>query len=369
MGGVGVSLLRGVAAAVHGAVDPVALRAEGVRADAIVDFSSNQSPLGAALGVHAAVSGAVLDAYPDPHASEFCAAAAARHGLPAGCVVAGNGSTELIRLIAQLALAPGDTALSLGPSFGEYEVGTLLAGARFVEERLAHAGGGAGFVCAGPALQAVLADVAPRLCWLCSPNNPTGAALPPALIAALVRGNPSTLFVLDEAYCDLLAEPQWSPELLAGGNLIVLRSMTKAWGLAGLRLGYAVAASEAAAALRAAAPPWSVNACAQAAGVAALADVEHHRRAVQLLRSERDRLVAELRGLGWAVEPSQAGFFLVHARDARALRRELLTHGCLVRDCASFGLPEHVRLSPRLAAHNDRLLALFATLTPPEVAE
>ena len=360
-----MSVLRRVVAAAHGSIDPAALRAEGFSPDATIDFSSNQSPLGAAPGVAGAVSAAVINAYPDPHASEFCAAVAERYGLSADCVVAGNGSTELIRLIAQLALAPGDTALSLGPSFGEYEVATRLAGARFAEVRLAHGGAGAGFRCDEPVLRTALAELSPRLCWLCSPNNPTGAALPPALTAALVRDYSHTVFVLDEAYCGLFATPQWSRVLLAEGDLLVLRSMTKSWGLAGLRLGYVVAAPETAAGLRAAAPPWNVNACAQAAGVRALADSGHHQRALQLLERERDRLMGVLGSAGWTVEPSSAGFFLVRVGSAAEARRDLLEHGCLVRDCASFGLPEYVRVSPRLRPHNDRLLAAFAALSVP----
>jgi len=356
---------REVAPSVHGAVDPAALRAEGVDPAALTDFSSNQSPLGAAPGVAAAVGGAVVDAYPDPHATELTARLAERHAVDPAQVVCGNGSTELIRLVAQLALAPGDVAVSLAPSFGECEVATRLAGARLEEVRLVHAGDGAGFFCDEPALGAALDAHRPRLCWLRSPNNPTRAALPAALIAAPVAGFPSTLFVLDEAYCDLLPEPQWQADLLAAGNLLVLHSMTKYWGLAGLRLGHAVAEPGMAAALRAAAPPWSVNACAQAVGVAALADLEHHRRAVALLTGERDRLVAGLRGRGWVTEPTTAGFFLIHVGDAPAARRALLAQGCLVRDCTSFGLPEHVRVSPRHRAQNDLLLEAFAALTPP----
>lgn len=357
-------LLRWVAASVHGAVDPSALRAEGVDPGAIIDFSSNQSPLGAAPGVAAAVAGAVVDAYPDPRATGLAEALAARHGVDQAQVVCGNGSTELIRLVAQLALAPSDVALALAPVFGECEVATTLAGARLERAPLIHAGPGAGFRCDEPALHAALERLRPRLCWLCSPNNPTGAALPAALIAALAASHPATLFVLDEAYCDLLSAPQWERQSLLAGNLVVLHSMTKYWGLAGLRLGHAVAAPETAAALRAAAPPWSVNACAQAAGVAALADPDHHHRSVALLTRERDRLAAGLRDLGWITEPTNAGFFLVYAGDAPVLRRDLLARGCLVRDCSSFGLGEHVRVSPRHPEQNALLLDAFAALVP-----
>jgi histidinol-phosphate aminotransferase len=362
----GAAFFRSVDPSVHGAVDQAALHAEGVDPAAVIDFSSNQSPLGAAPGVSAAVAGAVVDAYPDPHATELTNRLAERHGVYPAQVVCGNGSTELIRLVAQLALAPGDVALSLAPSFGECEVATQLADARLEEVRLVHAGEGAGFFCDEPALRAALTHLRPRLCWLCSPNNPTGAALPAALIAALVADFPATLFVLDEAYCDLLPETQWQADLLATGNFVVLHSMTKYWGLAGLRLGYALAAPAEAAALHAAAPPWSVNACAQAAGVAALADLEHHRRAVALLTDERDRLVADLRARGWTTEPTTAGFFLIRVGHAPAARRTLLAQGCLVRDCTSFGLSGHVRVSPRHPQQNALLLEAFAALTPPE---
>jgi histidinol-phosphate/aromatic aminotransferase/cobyric acid decarboxylase-like protein len=102
--------------------------------------------------------------------------------------------------------------------------------------------------------------------------------------------------------------------------------------------------------------------------VAALKDLEHHERSVELLLRERDRLVSGLSARGWATEPTTAGFFLIHAGDAPAARRALLAQGCLVRDCTSFGLPQHVRVSPRHPAQNDLLLAAFAALTPPEVA-
>ena len=360
-----MSLLRGVTAAVHGAVDPAALLAEGIAPEGVVDFSSNQSPLGAAPGVADAVAAATVDSYPDPRAAAFCAGAAALHGVPASCVVAGNGSTELIRLIAQLTLAPGDIAVTAGPSFGEYAVATELAGARLADARFAHGGHGLGLNCEEAALRSALAATRTPLCWLCSPNNPTGATLAGTLIEEAVAGNPGTLFVLDEAYCDLLPRPQWSAGTLAAGNLVVLRSMTKTWGLAGLRLGYALAAEDTATRLRAAAPPWSVNTCAQAAGCAALADLDHHASTLRLLRGERDRLSAELRARGWTVEPSDAGFFLIHVGSAAAARAALLARGCLVRDCTSFGLPGHVRVSPRRPGQNDFLLEAFAALAPP----
>ena len=350
--------IRALPPAVHGGVDAAEFARLGVDPAAVVDFSANQSPLGPSPHVADAVAAAVLDAYPDRDARPLTAAIAAAHGLDPAQVVAGNGSTELIRLVAQLALGAGDRAMATAPSFGEYEIATRLTGAQYEPIRQAPGddwGDAADFT-------AFLHLQRPRLFWLCSPNNPTGVAASPAFLRGVVTHCPDTLFVLDEAYCDLLPAPQWDADLLAGGNLLVLRSMTKAWGLAGVRLGYALGAETLMAPLREAKPPWNVNACAQAAGLAALADPAYHARTVDLLRAEHLRLHAALRAQGWPVLPTAAAFFLIEVGDAAAARAGLLAHGCLVRDCTSFGLPAHVRVSPRRPEHNDRLLAAFAAL-------
>jgi len=359
-----------LAPAVHGGVDEGELRSQGIDPAAIVDFSSNQSPLGAAPSARTAAAGAVLDAYPDRSAEGLVAALAERHGVAAEQVVAGNGSTELIRLIAQITLLPDDVALSLAPSFGEYEVGTRLARARFEEVRLepaadASTSSGRSFVYDHERFAAAVAHLRPRLCWICSPNNPTGAVVPPDHLERSLRDFPDTLFVLDEAYCDLLSGAQWTSATLDLGNLLVLRSMTKLWGLAGLRLGYAIANAGVADALRRAKPPWNVNACAQAAGLAVLREDDRHADAVDLLRRGRDELAREIAALGFPVFGSAAGFFLIEVGDPAAARRALLEYGCLIRDCTSFGLPDHVRVSPRHPEQNRRLIEGFAALAAP----
>lgn len=347
-------------AAVHGGIDVGELRSLNLDPARVLDFSANQSPLAPPPSALASVGRAVLDAYPDRDASEFAGAVAARHGLRPRQVVVGNGSTELIRLLAQIVLEPGDVALSLAPSFGEYQVGTLLSRGRFAMHNLTIAYDG--FAYHHEAFRADLVRLRPRLCWLCSPHNPTGAAIPPASIEELVRLFPDTVFVLDEAYVDLLLYPQWTAETLEQGNLVVLRSMTKAWGLAGLRLGYGLAGEALADALQGAKPPWNVNACAQAAGSEVLADSAHYREVLALLQSGREMLMTGLRAQGWTVLPSVASFFLIEVGDAALSRRRLLQQGCLVRDCTSFGLPAHVRVSPRLPGENARLLEAFAIL-------
>ncbi len=374
-----------VVPSVHGGLDLAEMRRLGLDPAAVLDFSSNQSPLGACPAARQAVAAARLDAYPEREASTLAGKLAQRHGVDAAQVVVGSGSTELIRLLAQIALEPGEWALSLGPSFGEYRVATLLARAHFHEQPLEPAA--TGFFYDHRTFCRCL-EGRPRVCWLCSPHNPTGVALPAAVMAELVNSFPQTIFVLDEAYCDLLDEPQWTTDLLALGNLVVLRSLTKVWGLAGLRLGYALAAESLAGPLRAAKAPWSVNACALAAGEAALgaeevaagetvgagaaADSEAgewacgswYQRAIEVLRRGREQLMTGLEQQGWKALPSAAGFFLVEVGNAAETRQRLLEQGCLVRDCSSFGLPAYVRISPRLPEENDRLLAAFATLAP-----
>lgn len=356
------AFFRPIRPSVHGGVDAQALQCQGVAPETVIDFSANQSPLGPSRHVAAAMAHARVEQYPDRDALPLRQAIAAYHRLTPAHIVAGNGSTELIRLIAQLALQPGEIALACRPTFGEYAVATQLAGGELTEYALLPGHG----IDIAHFLEA-LEQHAPKLCWLCSPNYPTGVALAPAAIAMLVSRAPHTLFVLDEAYCDLLPAAQWTPALLAHGNLIVLRSMTKAWGLAGLRLGYALGSPALIEALLAAMPPWNVNACAQVAGIAALADREHYRQTVMLLRQETSVLQHGLQTQGWETFPSEAAFFLVRVDDAATVQHVLLQQGCLVRDCTSFGLPEYIRISPRHHEQNRRLLDAFACLRQTEV--
>jgi histidinol-phosphate aminotransferase len=344
-------------AAVHGGVDDGELRALGVDPAEVLDFSANVAPGGASAAVRAAVCGADFSTYPDRDAKPLAEMIARRHCVHPSCVVIGNGSTELIRLVAQIWLTPSDVALSLGPAFGEYEVATRLARAHMAEHRLVCGDGG--FVYDHRSFRREVERLSPQLCWLCSPNNPTGVSIPPACIEELVVDFPGTLFVLDEAYCDLLPGSQWTQSVLDRGNLVVLRSMTKTWALAGLRLGYALAHGATAGVLNRAKPPWNVNVCAQSAGIAALREPSGRTRVLDEQREGRDYLMCGLAALGWKVLASDAGFFLVRVGQASEMRGKLLRLGCLVRDCSSFGLPEYVRISPRVPEDNAALVEAF----------
>lgn len=346
----------GVPPAAHGAVTDQELASLGLRWADVLDFSVSSNPFGAPQAVFDAVRQVDFSRYPDPEATALREAIAVREGLDPGQVLCGNGSVELMWLAALAYLGAGDTALVVGPTFGEYERVCRIAGAR-VEVAAA----------TPPDFRPPLAEVCervvrerPRLLFLCNPNNPTGVYLRPGEVQALLEAGPDTLLVVDEAYLPFVRGGVSAAGFLqtdpSRDNLLVLRSMTKDYALAGLRLGYALGPPAVIDALRAVRPPWSVNAPAQAAGLAALQAGdplgEPHAEFVEAKRY----LSRELTGLGLGVLPSAANFFLVRVGAGAAFRSALLPHGCVVRDCASFGLPEYVRIGVRALADCRRLV-------------
>ncbi len=171
-----------------------------------------------------------------------------------------------------------------------------------------------------------------------------------------------TLLVVDEAYFDFADGVSTAVGRWRDPRVVVLRSLTKNFGLAGLRLGYAVAELAAIEALSRARPPWTVNAAAQAAGLAALDDTEHLMAGLRVIRDARALLTSGLDRLGLRCLPTRANYWLVEVDDGAEIRRRLLREGILVRDCASFGLPRYIRLAARPIADCERLLGVVARL-------
>ncbi|PWH17250.1 MAG: aminotransferase class I/II, partial [Ardenticatenia bacterium] len=198
---------------------------------------------------------------------------------------------------------------------------------------------------------------------ICNPNNPTGTILPSEILRRWCLAHPDTLFVVDESY-HAFAMGFQSAISLGCENLLVVRSMTKDYALAALRLGYAVGAEMVIEALRRVRPAWNVNALAQAAGLAALSDEEHLHRSLEVLLGATRVLRQEIHTLGWKPLPSAVHFFLMHVGNGAAFRSALLRYGILVRDCASFGLPAYVRIAPRRPEENVRLIAALRAITP-----
>ena len=356
---------------VHGGIRPADLRALGLRPEDVLDFSASVSPLGPPAGVWEAMQRVDLTAYPDPACLELreaLSAHLARHsafltgqgGLSLGRILAGNGSTELIHLLARSCLSPprqgaSDSALLLTPTYGEYAGACRLAGGSVATLEARRE---AGFAWSLPEAAERIAAQRPSLVFLCNPNNPTGVFLPPLQVEALAQATQQAggLLVVDEAYLGFVDQPWDTLSLLARDNVVLLRSMTKDYALTGLRLGYLLASEEVTARLAAFQPDWSVNGLAQAAGLAVLADDGYLPRARQAVSAAREYLTGQLTGLGFTVFPSAANFLLVQVGDGAAWRERLVRRGLFVRDCASFGLPDCIRIGIRPLADCQRLV-------------
>ena len=339
--------------AYHGALDYAELERWGLSPEQVLDFSVNSNPYGPSPAVREALRTVPLERYPDRETLALRRALADHLSVAPDRIVAGNGAAELIWLVALAFLRPEERVLVLGPTFGEYARAAALMGAQ-VENCTARSE--RDFAVDLDDVTQGLRRVQPRLAFLCNPNNPTGTLIPLETIAAWTQAHPQTLFVVDEAYLAFAATAR-SALTIGADNILVLRSMTKDYALAGLRLGYAVGHAEVIAALARVRPPWSVNSMAQAAGVAALADEEHLRRSLGKLARAKEPLLAGLRTLGLTPLPSAVHFFLLPVGDGAAFRHALLRRKVLVRDCASFGLPGHVRIATRRPEENTRLLA------------
>lgn len=340
----------------------------GIAPDRFVDFSANINPLGpppAALAAIAAELGR-LRHYPDPDCRAAAVAVATYLGVPCECVLVTNGGAEAIELFARW-LGPRRVAIA-APAFGEYADSVRRAGGT-VETCLAPPGE------RRTALDAFERRL--RACGagvICNPNNPTGELLPASVLrAAWRRARPAgARLLLDEAFIDFVPRPErWSlrQDAAADPALVVVGSLTKFFALPGLRIGYAVAHPETLRGLRSLQPAWSVNALAQAAAVAALADVPYRARARRLIARERRRLTTALAQVpGFRPYPSAANFVLVDCRGtgrtAAWWRDALGPHGLLIRDCANFeGLDAfHLRVAVRLRGDAERLTAALREL-------
>lgn len=347
--------MEAMMAQAHGGLDPVELRLLGLDARQVLDFSASVHPLGPPPGVRRAMAQVDVAAYPDRRCTALREALAARAGVGLDMVLAGNGATELIYLLARGLLAPGKRGLIFGPTFGEYATACITTGATVVEVRAEEE---TGFVWdAGKAAAAVRRE-RPSLAFLCNPNNPTGTGVDRRFVEEVADGlGDAGVLVLDEAYAQFADAPWDAAVLLKRGNIVLLRSMTKDYGLAGVRLGYMLAAPELIRRAAAQQPSWSVSGLAQAAGIAALAEEEHVAKGREIVRRSKTYLLRALGRLGYDVTPSQANFLLVRVGCGEAMRQALLRRGIAVRDGTSFGLSEHIRIGVRRLGECRRLIA------------
>ena len=346
--------------AIHGALDFAELDHLGLAPEAVLDFSVNGNPYGPSPRVREALAQVPYDRYPDREALALRRVLSTHLDVTVDEILVGNGSTELVWLVALAFVRAGDTVLLVGPTFGEYTRAAVLMGARLHQYTARRA---EGFGVVPEAITQLLQQRQPRLVFLCNPNNPTGTFVAPDNIAHWATTLPRTLFIVDEAYLTFAAS---APSVLPvrHPNMLVLRSMTKAYALAGLRLGYAIGSPDILEALRCARPPWSVNALAQAAGIAALQDTAHLTHTLARIAQAKHDFVAGLCALELTPVPSTTHFFLTRIGHGAGCRQALLQRGLLVRDCASFGLPEYIRVATRRPEENARLLTVLEELRP-----
>lgn len=305
----------------------------------VLRLASNETPYPLLPGVVEAVARAVADGnrYPDPAAAELTAALAARHGVPEDRVAVGCGSVMLVQQLVHIAADAGDEVVYAWRSFEAYPALVRIAGARPVEVPLR------GYEHDLDAMAAAVGERT-RLVLLCSPNNPTGPALAQDAVRDFLARIPGdVLVVLDEAYAEFVDDPAAvdGRRLLADHpNLCVLRTFSKAYGLAGLRVGYCLTGDpRTAAALRQVQVPFSVSLPAQAAALASLAAEDELLERVRAVTAQREPLRAGLRGLGFDVPPSQGNFvWLPAGAQTAALAEAFDRAGVLVRPFAGEGL-------------------------------
>ena len=351
--------LLSTAPAVHGAFDFAELEALDLNPDEVVDFSVNSNPYGPPPGIHDAIAKVPLERYPDRDCLRLKRTLAAHHEIDPTRIVVGNGSAELLQLIAQAFICRGDEVVIPSMTFSEYARVSALAGAKI---RMLDwpAPGSELSESAFAAMASGMAGA--RVVFLCNPNNPDGRHLPLEwIIRHWVSPCSGTLFVLDEAYVNFLPESEPAIDRLPA-NLLVLRSLTKDYSLAGLRLGYLIGEASLIESVNRACPAWNVNALAQAAGVFVLNQREWLRQSVLRLQLDKSVLCQHLQALGFEPIPSALPFFLLPVDNAQDFRQQLLRQGIQVRDAASFGLPQHVRIATRGTEDNARLCQAIASL-------
>lgn len=331
----------------------------GLNPEEIIKLASNENPFGPSpLAVQAAKRALEQgQLYPDGGCYALRQGLAALHGLDPRQFVIGNGSNEVIELLGHAFLSPGDEVVMGLPEFVVYKLVALLFGAVPVEVPL---------VAFHNDLAALRRAVTPRtkMVIVATPNNPTGTANTAEELIPFIRSLPDgVICVVDEAYIDFVeSPPDIRPLIAEGRNVIGLRTFSKVYGLAALRVGYGYAGAELASLLDRVRQPFNVNAIGQAAALAALGDRAFVARCVSENRRGLAQLKAGFARLGLESVPSQANFILAKVGDGTAVFGQLQKRGVIVRPVRSYNLPEWIRVTVGTQAQNERLLAELASV-------
>jgi histidinol-phosphate aminotransferase len=349
--------------AAHGGINFCTPVKRGASSKEILDFSTCCNPYGPPPSVHDALARADIALYPNPDCREFINLLSHSIGAAKETLIATGGSTELLRLAALAYTGHVDTVVIPSPTYGEYELACQIANARIVKYQMTEP---AGFQLATDEFIPFVRKHRPSAIFICNPNNPTGQYLGFSDIEKIVSSFPDTLIVLDEAYVAFTADAWDSLKLLEYPNILIVRSMTKDFALAGLRLGYGIASREIINTLKKVRPPWNVNSFAQQAGIAVLNSPHYMKKCSALINKGKNYLVSQLKSLGYEVLPTDTNFFLVRVGNAGKFQRSLLDKRFLVRDCSSFGLRGYIRIAPRRMQDCRSLIAAIKSM-PGEV--
>ena len=331
----------------------------------IVKLASNENPLGMPESARLAIVAATahLGRYPDPAGFELKQALSARWSVPQNWLTLGNGSNDILELVASALLEPGSSVVYAQHAFVVYRLATQARGARHLVVPAKDFGHDLSAM-----LEAI--DGTTRVVFIANPNNPTGTYLPNAQLEAFLeavaqRHGTRVTVVLDEAYNEFL-EPEQRVDSVGlvkrYANLLVSRSFSKAYGLAGLRVGYAIAQPTLTDLMNRVRQPFNVNSLAQAAAIAALKDTDFLAKSFTVNREGKAQLQQGFAKLGLTFVPSYANFVLVKVGDAARVNLELLKRGVIVRPVAGDGLPEWLRVSIGLPHENQKFLEALAAV-------
>jgi len=348
--------VRSIAAYVPGKPIAETARELGLREADILKMASNENPLGASPRAIAAIRGALeeLHYYPDGSGHDLKQLLSRKLQLRPENLVLGNGSNDILELVARAFLTRDDSAIYSQHAFMVYPLAVLAIGARGIEVPAKDYGTDL------PAIErAIRADT--KIVFLANPNNPTGTFTPWEEIEAFLgRVRRDLLVVLDEAYGEYLPDGLQSPTaawLAAHPNLVVSRTLSKAYGLAGLRVGFGFAHPDVADLMNRVRQPFNVNHLAMVAACAALEDHEFIEESRRMNAAGLVQLEAGFRKLGLEFIPSRGNFITFRAGDAARVYGALLRDGVIVRPIAGYGMPGHLRVTVGLAGQNERFLA------------
>jgi histidinol-phosphate aminotransferase len=337
-------------------------RSDAAGAARIFKLSSNESPFGPSAGARAAYETAetMLGQYPEGTAKLLRNAIGAHYGLAPDRIVCGNGSDEILTLLANCYVRPGDEVLFWAHAFSLYKIVTL-------------ANSGVPVEVPAPGLRFDVADLIARigpktrLVFVANPNNPTAGYVSATDMRRLHAALPdSAILVIDAAYSEYVRRNDYEAgiELVStSGNVVMTRTFSKAYGLAGIRVGWAYCPSSVAGVLHRVRAPFNVNIAAQKTAAAALADLAHLEKVLTHNDIWRDRLTTGIRALGLRVDDSVANFLLIHFPDVPGRRaadadRFLMARGIILRGCGSYELPHCLRLT--IGTEDANLAALDA---------